>query len=258
MDIADFSLDLFSLAGRNALVTGGNTGLGRAFSLALAKAGADVFVVGLAEDDGTTRQLIEGAGRRVEFMLADITQPGVPAAIVHHCVETLGSVDVLVNSAGTALLSDVEEFGRDQWDPMVSVNLTAAFELAHEASKVMIEQRSGKIINIASLFSFLGGKRSPAYAATKAGIMGFTKAYCDELATYNIQVNAIAPGYFKTAITEATRADPDADRRIVEHIPAARWGETADLMGATVFLASRAADYVNGHVLVVDGGYLVR
>jgi NAD(P)-dependent dehydrogenase (short-subunit alcohol dehydrogenase family) len=258
MDIADFSLDLFSLAGRNALVTGGNTGLGRAFSLALAKAGADVFAAGLATDDGTTRRLIEGAGRRMEFMLADITRPGVPAAIVHGCVEKLGSIDILVNSAGINLLADVEEFGRDQWDPMVSVNLTAAFELAHEASTFMIEQRSGKIINIASLFSFLGGQGSPAYAATKAGIVGFTKAYCDELATHNIQVNAIAPGYLKTAITEATRADPAASRRIVEHIPAARWGEIADLMGAIVFLASRAADYVNGQVLVVDGGYLVR
>ena len=258
MDIADFSLDLFSLAGRNALVTGGNTGLGQAFSLALARAGADVFAVGLAEDGGTTRRLIEGAGRRMEFMVADITQPGRPAAIVRRCVETLGSVDILVNSAGIALLSGVAEFGRDQWDPMVSVNLTGAFELAYEASKFMIGQRSGKIINIASLFSFLGGQRSPAYAATKAGIVGFTKAYCDELAAHNIQVNAIAPGYFKTAITEATRADPAADRRIIEHIPAARWGETGDLMGATVFLASRAADYVNGHVLVVDGGYLVR
>ena len=194
----------------------------------------------------------------MEFEVADITQAGVPAAVVHRCVETLGSLDILVNSAGIALLSDVDEFGRDQWDLMVSVNLTAAFELAYEAGKFMIGQQSGKIINIASLFSFLGGQRSPAYAATKAGIVGFTKAYCDELATYNIQVNAIAPGYFKTAITEATRADPGADRRIVEHIPAARWGETADLMGAIVFLASRASDYVNGHVLVVDGGYLVR
>ena len=258
LDIAGFSLDLFSLAERNALVTGGNTGLGRAFSVALARAGADVFAVGLAEDDGTTRRLIEDAGRRMEFMVADITQPGIPAVIVRRCVETLGSVDILVNSAGIALLSDVEEFGRDQWDRMVSINLTGAFELAHEASRFMIKQRSGKIINIASLFSFLGGKRSPAYAATKAGIVGFTKAYCDELAAYNIQVNAIAPGYFKTAITEATRADPAADRRIVEHIPAARWGDTADLMGAAIFLASRAADYVNGHVLVVDGGYLVR
>ena len=258
MEIADFSLELFSLAGRNAVVTGGNTGLGQAFSLALAKAGADVFAVGLAEDDGTTRRLIEGAGRRLEFTVADITQPGVPAAVIRRCVETLGSVDILVNSAGIALLAGVEDFGRNKWDPMVSVNLTAAFELSYEASKFMIRQGSGKIINIASLFSFLGGQRSPAYAATKAGLVGFTKAYCDELATHNIQVNAIAPGYFKTAITEATRADPAADRRIVDHIPAGRWGEIADLMGATVFLASRAADYVNGHVLVVDGGYLVR
>jgi NAD(P)-dependent dehydrogenase (short-subunit alcohol dehydrogenase family) len=258
MDIADFSLDLFSLAGRNAIVTGGNTGLGQAFSLALAKAGADVFAVGLADDDGTTRRLIEGAGRRLEFAVADITQPGVPKAVIQNCAETLGSVDILVNSAGIALLAGVEDFGRDKWDPMVAVNLTAAFELSYEASKFMIKQGSGKIINIASLFSFLGGQRSPAYAATKAGLMGFTKAYCDELAAYNIQVNAIAPGYFKTAITEATRADPAAERRIVEHIPAGRWGEIADLMGATVFLASRAADYVNGHVLVVDGGYLVR
>ena len=217
-----------------------------------------LFAVGLAEDDGSTRLLIEKAGRRMEFEVADITQASVPAAVVRRCVETLGSVDILVNSAGIALLSDVEEFGRDQWDPMVSVNLTAAFELAYEAGKFMVGQRCGKIINIASLFSFLGGQRSPAYAATKAGIVGFTKAYCDELATYNIQVNAIAPGYFKTAVTETTRADPGADRRIVEHIPAARWGETADLMGAIVFLASRASDYVNGHVLVVDGGYLVR
>ena len=258
MDTADFSLELFSLAGRNALVTGGNTGLGQAFSAALAKAGADVFAVGLAEDDGTTRTLIEATGSRFVFEKADITQPGVPAAITRSCVDALGSVDILVNSAGIALLADVAEFGRAQWDPMVAVNLTAAFELAHEASRFMIGQRSGKIINIASLFSFLGGRRSPAYAATKAWIAGFTKAYCDELAAFNIQVNAIAPGYFKTAITEATRSDPEAARRIVEHIPADRWGEAADLMGALVFLASRAADYVNGQVLVVDGGYLVR
>ena len=258
MDIADFSLDLFSLAGRNALVTGGNTGLGRGFSLALAKAGADVFAVGLAEDGGATRRLVESTGRRWEFMAADITVPGTAATAVHRCAETLGSIDILVNSAGICLLADVEDFDRRQWDPMVSVNLTATFELAHEASKLMIRQRSGKIINIASMFSFLGGRSSPAYAATKAGIVGFTKAYCDELAAHNIQVNAIAPGYFKTAITEATRADPDADLRVAEHIPAGRWGDVADLMGAMVFLASRASDYVNGHVLVVDGGYLVR
>src|SRR5260370_20015642 len=144
MDITGFSLDLFAVAGRNALVTGGNAGLGRAFSVALAKAGADVFAVGLAEDDGTTRRLIEGAGRRMEFVMADITQPGVPAAVVHRCVETLGSVDILVNSAGIALLSDREEFGRALWDPRAAVNLTTPLELSHQSSTFMIRQRSGK------------------------------------------------------------------------------------------------------------------
>jgi NAD(P)-dependent dehydrogenase (short-subunit alcohol dehydrogenase family) len=258
VDLQDFSLDLFSLSGRNAIVTGGNTGLGRAFTVALAKAGADVFVPTLTEDDGTTAKLVAETGRRLETMVSDLTAPGEPARIVAECLRRLGSVDVLVNSAGICLLADVEDFGREQWDPMVSVNLTAAFELAHEASHSMIAQRSGKIINIASLFSYLGGKRSPAYAATKAGIAGFTKAYCDELGEHNIQVNALAPGYFATAITEATRADEDSSRRILEHIPAGRWGEVSDLMGATVFLASHASDYVNGQVLVVDGGYLVR
>jgi NAD(P)-dependent dehydrogenase (short-subunit alcohol dehydrogenase family) len=130
--------------------------------------------------------------------------------------------------------------------------------MALEAAKHMIPQRSGKIINICSLFSYLGGQWSSAYAATKHGLAGFTKAYCDELAQYNVQVNGIAPGYYATEITTATRSDPEKNKRVLDHIPAERWGDPLDLMGATVFLASRASDYVNGHVLVVDGGYLVR
>ena len=258
MDIADFTLDAFSLTGRRALITGGNTGLGRAFTVALARAGADIFVPSIAEDDGETEKLVTECGRRYVCVRADITQPGVPAQVVDQCVAELGGIDILVNSAGICLLADVAEFDRSEWDPMVAVNLTAAFELSHAASKEMVRQKAGKIVNVASLFSFLGGRQSPAYAATKAGIVGFTKAYCDELAEHNVQVNAIAPGYFATAITTATRSDAESNRRIVEHIPAGRWGDPADLMGATVFLASRASDYVNGHVLVVDGGYLVR
>ncbi|MEU9359258.1 SDR family NAD(P)-dependent oxidoreductase [Streptomyces sp. NPDC048301] len=258
MEITEFNRDFFSLDGRNAIVTGGNSGLGQAFSLALAKAGANVFVPSVAADDGTTRKLIEAEGRRMEFLEADLTRPGVPRRIIEGCVDAFGSVDILVNSAGICNIADVESFDRAQWDPMVSVNLTAPFELSHEAIRFMVPQRSGKIINIASMFSFLGGQWSPAYAATKHGIAGFTKAYCDELAQHNIQVNAIAPGYFATRITEETRSDPEANRRVLEHIPAGRWGDVADLMGATVFLASRASDYVNGHVLPVDGGYLVR
>ncbi len=258
MDIRDFSMGHFSLQGKNAIVTGGNTGLGQAFSVALAKAGASVLVPSITDDDGTTGPLVEAEGGRYGFVKADITAPGVPAQVVDACVEQLGSIDVLVNSAGVCPMADVLEFGRDPWDAAVAVNLTAAFEMSHEAAKRMVPQRSGKIINICSLFSFLGGQLSPAYAATKHGIAGLTKAYCDELGQHGIQVNGIAPGYFATAITTATRSDPVTNQRVLDHIPAGRWGVPADLMGTVVFLASRASDYVNGHVLVVDGGYLVR
>ncbi|MGC1207329.1 MAG: SDR family oxidoreductase [Ornithinimicrobium sp.] len=258
MDIADFTLDAFSLRGKRALVTGGNSGLGRAFSVALARAGADVMVPGQADDDGTTQGLVTESGGRYAFLKTDLTEDGACAEAVQHCVESLGGLDILVNSAGICLCAQPEEFDRAQWDPMIAVNLTASFEMARHAGIHMRSRGVGKIINIASLFSYLGGQTSPAYAATKAGIVGFTRAYCDDLAEHNIQVNALAPGYFTTALTTATRADPGRNRKVIEHIPAGRWGDPADLMGAVVFLASRASDYVNGQVLVVDGGYLVR
>jgi NAD(P)-dependent dehydrogenase (short-subunit alcohol dehydrogenase family) len=178
MDIRDFSMDLFSLAGKRAVVTGGNSGLGQAFSLALAKAGADVFVPSVVDDDGTTRALVEAEGRRYAFLQVDLTAADAPARIVAECDRALGGIDVLVNSAGICLLDDVEAFDRAKWDPMVAVNLTAPFALGHAVAERFIAQRSGKIINIASLFAFLGGQWSPAYAATKHGIVGFTKAYC--------------------------------------------------------------------------------
>ena len=258
MEITDFAMDYFGLGGKNAIVTGGNTGLGQAFALALATGGANVFVPSIVVDDGTTRRLVEAEGVRYEFMHADVTEAGVPRRIVDTCVERLGSVDILVNSAGVCPLAEVLDFDRGPWDTTVAVNLTAAFEMSYEVAQRMVPQRSGKIINICSMFSFLGGRLSPAYAATKHGIAGLTKAYCDELAMHNIQVNGIAPGYYATPITANTRSDPDSNRRVLEHIPAERWGEPADLMGTVVFLASRASDYVNGHILAVDGGYLVR
>jgi NAD(P)-dependent dehydrogenase (short-subunit alcohol dehydrogenase family) len=258
MEITDFALDFFGLGGRNAIVTGGNTGLGQAFSLALAKGGANVFVPSITDDDGSTRIMVESAGVRYEFMKADITETGSPRGIVDECVSRLGSIDILINSAGVCPIAEVLDFDRTPWDATVAVNLTAAFEMSHEVAKHMIPQRRGKIINICSMFSFLGGRLSPAYAATKHGIAGLTKAYCDELAEHNIQVNGIAPGYYATAITANTRSNPETSRRVLDHIPADRWGEPADLMGTVVFLASRASDYVNGHILSVDGGYLVR
>jgi NAD(P)-dependent dehydrogenase (short-subunit alcohol dehydrogenase family) len=258
VDIRDFDTGFFSLTGKNAIVTGGNTGLGQAFSLALAKAGANILAPSVVDDGGATCALLQAEGVRAESMLCDLTASGVPKRIVDACVQTFGSVDILVNSAGVCPMADVLDFGRPQWDTTVEVNLTAAFEMSYEVAQRMVPRRSGKIINVCSVFTFLGGQRSPAYAATKHGIAGLTKAYCDELAPFDIQVNGIAPGYYATALTEATRSDADSSRRILEHIPARRWGDPADLMGAVVFLASRASDYVNGHILSVDGGYLVR
>jgi NAD(P)-dependent dehydrogenase (short-subunit alcohol dehydrogenase family) len=258
MTVKGFGMDYFGLAGKNAIVTGGNGGLGLAFSLALATAGANVFVPSIVDDDGSAREQVEAEGVQYEFQLADITSEGTPARIVDACVERFGSVDILVNSAGVCPLAEVLDFDRPKWDATVSVNLTAAFEMSYEVAKRMVPQRSGKIINICSMFSFLGGRLSPAYSATKHGIAGLTKAYCDELAEHGIQVNGIAPGYYATAITANTRSNPESSRRVLDHIAANRWGDPSDLMGAVVFLASRASDYVNGHILAVDGGYLVR
>lgn len=258
-NINDFSMDFFSLKGKKAIVTGGNSGLGQAFALALAKAGADIFVFAHIDDDGTTKKLIEDCGVKYTFMQGDITETGMCEKVADECVKEYGQVDILVNCAGICICKDVLDFGREEWDPMIAINLTAAFELSRAAARYMIPQRSGRIINICSLFSFLGGLGSPAYAAMKAGLMGLTKAYADELGKYGITVNGIAPGYFQTSMTTGTgSANDEKYIKIKEHVPADRWGERQDLMGAMVFLASRAADYVNGTLLVVDGGYLVR
>ena len=259
MNLTDFNLSSFSLKGKNAIVTGGNSGLGKAFSVGLARAGANVLAVSVSGDDGTTEEEIVKSGVEYHYIREDLTEAGACKRIVKACINRWGSVDIVVNSAGICInVEDVTKFTRVEWDKMVSVNLTAAYEITHEASKYMIQQGSGKIINIGSLYSFLGGKWSPAYAATKHGIVGLTKAMCDELGGFNIQVNAIAPGYFATKLTEKTRSDVGQNEKILSHIPANRWGEGSDLMGACVFLASGASNYVNGHILTVDGGYLMR
>ena len=258
MDITDFSLEYFSLRGKNAIVTGGNTGLGQAFSLALAKAGANVLLPSLMPEDPDFNALIEKEGVKAVAIQADLTQPEVPREVVQKGADTLGSVDILVNCAGICINKGFKEYGRNEWDAMLAVNLTAAFEISHAAALYMMEQQSGKIINICSLFSYLGGQYSPAYSATKHGLAGLTKALSAELAPYNIQVNGIAPGYFKTDVTEAAMQDPERNKWIVDHTPAGRWGNVHDLMGATVFLASPASEFVNGHILAVDGAFLTQ
>jgi NAD(P)-dependent dehydrogenase (short-subunit alcohol dehydrogenase family) len=258
MMLNDFTLDLFSLAGRNAVVTGGNTGLGQAFSLALAKAGANVMMPSIMPDDPEFNRLIAAQGVAGLYLETDITEEGSAKQIVSRCIAEFGSIDILINCAGINRLGDFSAYSKREWEPMIHTNLSAIFELSHEAALPMIAQRSGKIINICSLYSFLGGRGSVAYAAAKHGLVGLTRALCDELAEYNIQVNGIAPGYFSTQVTEKTRSDPERNRWIVDHTPHGSWGEPADLMGAAVFLASGASRFVNGHILVVDGGFLTR
>lgn len=259
VDIKDFSMNLFNLKDNVAIITGGNSGLGQGFALALAKAGADIFAVSVSDDNEETKKMIEAEGVRYHLMITDITKEGACKEVAEECIHTFRKIDILMNNAGISINEpDVTKFTRLQWDKMVSINLTGAFELSHEVAKYMIPQKQGKIINTCSLFSYLGGQWSPAYAATKHGLAGFTKAYCDELAQFNIQVNGIAPGYFATAVTKETRTNPVANQRVLDHIPANRWGNILDLMGTAVFLASDASNYINGTLINVDGGYLVR
>lgn len=254
----DFSLDFFSLTGKVAIVTGGNKGLGQGYAVALAKAGADLFVVTHGTEWDETRELIEKQGRRVEFFQADLTDRTKVKELVAKCVEVYGKVDVLVNNAGTIRRSPLLEYKEEDWDAVMELNLNSMFFLSQEVAKLMVEQKSGKIVNIASMLSFEGGKFVPPYAASKHGVVGLTKAFTNELAEYGIQVNAIAPGYVRTANTAPIRADEKRNSEILARIPAGRWADPADLMGTVVYLSSKASDYMNGSIIAIDGGWLSR
>ena len=245
-----------SFEGKIALVTGASRGIGRAIAETLVARGAKV--IGTATSENGAQAISEYLGANGKGLVLNVTEPASIESVLGNIRAEFGEVDILVNNAGICRLNKVLRFGRADWDPMIETNLTAAFELSHEAAKIMVPRRCGKIINICSVFSYLGGSWSPAYAATKHALAGLTKAYCEELGPYNIQVNGIAPGYYETDMTAIVRNTPKENRRVLAHIPAGRWGEAQDLMGAVVFLASRASDYVNGHILAVDGGYLVR
>jgi 2-dehydro-3-deoxy-D-gluconate 5-dehydrogenase len=257
-NLNDFSLDFFSLDGQVAIVTGGNKGLGQAYAVALAKAGADLFVVTHGTEWDETRELIENTGRKVEFFQADLTVRKNAKALVAKCVEVYGKVDILINNAGTIRRAPLLEYTEEDWDAVVELNQNSMFFLSQEAAKHMVEQRSGKIVNIASMLSFQGGKFVPPYTVSKHGVVGLTKSFANELAEYGIQVNAIAPGYVKTANTAPIREDEKRNAEILSRIPAARWADPADLMGIVVFLSSRASDYMNGSVVAIDGGWLSR
>ena len=247
----------FSLAGKAALVTGANTGIGQAIAVALAEAGADVALAGRSEPAETLR-MIGATGRKAVSIAADLSTIEPVDRVIDEAVNALGRIDILVNNAGIIRRNDLADFTEEDWDAVVDTNLKSLFFLSQAAARHMAAQGSGKIINIASLLSFQGGIRVPSYAAAKSGVAGVTKAMANELASKGVQVNAIAPGYIQTNNTAALQADETRNRQILERIPTGRWGSPEDIAGAAVFLASPASDYVTGHILAVDGGWLAR
>src|SRR5436190_2727377 len=252
-------LDKFKLDGKVALVTGASSGLGQAIAIGLAEAGAHVACHARSADKAAeTIVAIKNLNRRAEAVEGDMAETAAPASIVEQTLEKFGQIDILINNAGMIRRAPAVEFSEDDWSTVIQVNLSSVFRLSQAAGRRMIEQGSGKIVNIASLLSFQGGITVPAYTASKSGVAGLTKALANEWAKFNVNVNAIAPGYMETANTDALRADENRNRQIMERIPAGRWGNASDLAGTAVFLSSAASDYLNGHILTVDGGWLGR
>jgi len=252
-------LDRFRLDGKVALVTGASAGLGKAIASALAEAGADVAAHGNSREPEATCEGVRATGRRCLAVRADLSDREAPRRLMEEVLAGLGRLDILVNNAGTIRRAPAAEHSDGDWDHVLDVNLNSVFRLCRAAGRHMIERGGGgKIINIASLLSFQGGVTVPAYAASKGGVAQLTKALANEWARHGVCVNAIAPGYMRTDNTAALQADETRNRQILERIPAGRWGEPEDLAGAAVFLASPASDYLNGHVLVADGGWLGR
>lgn len=251
-------LDLFNLKGKVAVVTGANTGLGQGMCVALAQAGADI--VGVARREcSETRTLVEETGSEFLEVIADLSSMEPVEKIVSEAVAHFGHVDILVNNAGIIKRDDAIDYTEEEWDDTVFINQKFTFFLSQAFAREYVKQGTGgKIINIASMLSYQGGIRVPAYTASKSAILGLTRALANEWAGKGINVNAIAPGYMATNNTQALRSDEDRNEQILERIPAGRWGTPADMMGAVVFLASPASDYVHGFTLAVDGGWLAR
>ena len=254
----NFSMNFFRLYGKVAIVTGGNTGLGQAYAVALAKAGADLVIPTYDNNWDETRELIEKEGKKVVFVQGDLTKKEDRAKVVEAAMNEYGKIDVLINNAGTIRRTPLLEYKEEDWNAVMDINLNAVYFLSQDVARIMEKQGGGKIVNVASMLSFQGGKFVPPYTASKHGVAGITKAFANELACKNIQINAIAPGYIKTANTAPIRSDEKRNAEILGRIPAERWADPFDLMGAIVFLSSKASDYVNGHILAVDGGWLVR
>ena len=253
--IEDFSLDYFSLKGKVAIVTGANQNLGMAYALAFAKAGADLFIPHYTEDTSEIKRLIEAEGRRVKFLRGDLADKQYIRVIVDGCLQEYGKIDILVNNAGTNYFEDFEKFPDEKFKSVLDINLMAVYYLGHEVAKVMIKQRSGKIINIGSALSFTGDIKCPPYVVAKHGVIGITRYFANDLGKYNVQVNALCPGFYASEINSTISENKELYDHVTKRIPLGRWGVSHDLMGTVVYLASRASDYVTGWYVSVDGGF---
>jgi len=252
------TLDSFQLQGRTAIVTGCNKGLGQGMAIALAQAGADIVGINSSSPEQTC-SIVASLGRRFLDLRANLAETSGLDALVEQSLALTGKIDILVNNAGTIRRTDAIDFSEKDWDDVINLNLKNVFFLSQAVARQFIRQGSGgKIINIASMLSFQGGVRVPSYTASKSGVIGITRALANEWAARGINVNAIAPGYMATDNTAALQADPDRNAAILARIPANRWGLPDDMAGPVVFLASSASNYVHGHTLAVDGGWLAR
>lgn len=253
-------LDAFDLSGKAALVTGANRGLGRAMAMGLAEAGADIVGLNRAEESSELRADIEGLGRRFHHLQIDLHTATVDQLreCVERTVSVMGRIDILVNNAGTISRAPAIEHQEAGWDMVLQVNLKAMFFLSQAAAREMVKRGKGKIIQVASIVGYQGGLTIPSYAAAKHGVIGITKALANEWAGLGVNVNGIAPGYFRTDINTALQEDADRYQSILARIPAGHWGDPDDLKGVVVFLASGASNYMNGTTVAVDGGWLAR
>ena len=252
-------LDLFRLDGKTAIVTGCSKGLGQGMAAGLAEAGANIFGVSSSPEAAETKEKVEKAGAKFKYFSANLVSIDPVEKIFAEAVNTFGHVDILINNAGIIKRNDAVNFTEAEWDDVINTNLKTLFFMCQAAARQFIKQKSpGKIVNIASMLSYQGGIRVPSYTASKSGVKGITMLMANEWAKHNINTNAIAPGYMATDNTAALRADDERSAAIMDRIPAGRWGTPADVAGAAVFLASRAADYINGYTLAVDGGWLAR
>lgn len=251
-------MDLFNLSGKTAIVTGSNTGLGQAICVGLSESGCNIVGVSRRSSEETKRLVMEKNGKFLEIN-ADLSNTNAVKEIIDKAYSHFGSVDILINNAGMILRNDSIDVSEEDWDKVLNVNLKTVFFLSQEFAKnCLSNNHGGKIINIASMLSYQGGYRVASYCASKSAIMGITKSLCNEWASKGINVNAIAPGYFETNNTKDIRNDQNRNEAILDRIPAGRWGNPSDLIGAIIFLSSKASDYVNGFTLAVDGGWLAR